>query len=355
MALGRLWAGKIFGTNTGNVFVKLEGEDDGTLTGIARIADSNHGLAVYDVEAAFDGSRLTLSGVPKQTPDGTQLGQLTASGNLDARGLLHGEWETDVGTGGTFTLFPHDVDASEKEGGLPDVPEADQLHTVRHPFRAVEITKAQLVSLADKMQADFPGSRVIVTVTGDTEQARFLEQFRDMAPPFVEAKAVKLFVQKPEPGGVNRTLTLEFGPATNYVQAQSTDEAWALGMVQRVKRDVHEHERSYATNFRWVNFGIGQVLIFWGIVYMQEIRDLWWRALFFAAVVGIVALNQFLHNRFLPLATIVLGERRATVWSKVGPSALSWLLALISAVAVSVLSTYFRNWFGLSPNPAPSP
>jgi hypothetical protein len=27
MALGRLWAGGAFGTNTGNLFLKLEGED----------------------------------------------------------------------------------------------------------------------------------------------------------------------------------------------------------------------------------------------------------------------------------------------------------------------------------------
>ena len=27
MALGRLWAGRAYGTNTGNVFVKLEGKD----------------------------------------------------------------------------------------------------------------------------------------------------------------------------------------------------------------------------------------------------------------------------------------------------------------------------------------
>jgi hypothetical protein len=107
MALGQLWAGRAFGTNTGNLFVKLEGED-AALVGTLRLNELGVGLVVYKIAGSFDGARLTLTGEPQTQVAGMSFGRLTASATLDPRGNLSGDWETSIGSAGTFILFPHD-------------------------------------------------------------------------------------------------------------------------------------------------------------------------------------------------------------------------------------------------------
>ena len=64
MALGQLWAGKVYGTNTGNLFVKLEGED-AALVGTLRFNDTVVGLTEYSISGSFDGALLTFTGQPQ--------------------------------------------------------------------------------------------------------------------------------------------------------------------------------------------------------------------------------------------------------------------------------------------------
>jgi hypothetical protein len=75
MALGRLWAGRAYGTNTGNLFVKLKGED-AALAGTLRLNDPEVGLAEYSVTGSFDGLRLTLAGEPQTHIEGVSFGRL---------------------------------------------------------------------------------------------------------------------------------------------------------------------------------------------------------------------------------------------------------------------------------------
>lgn len=47
--LGKLWAGRIFGTNTGNFFLEVECSQEGQVTGTFRLMDTSFGLTVYPV------------------------------------------------------------------------------------------------------------------------------------------------------------------------------------------------------------------------------------------------------------------------------------------------------------------
>ena len=47
--MGRLWAGRVYGTNTGNLFVDLETTDD-ELRGTLRFMDSAFGLVIYEIK-----------------------------------------------------------------------------------------------------------------------------------------------------------------------------------------------------------------------------------------------------------------------------------------------------------------
>src|SRR3546814_10985534 len=99
---------------------------------------------------------------------------------MNAKGEIHGDWQTNIGSAGTFTLFPH------TGGEQPtDVQKAEQFHTARHNFGAIEIDKDQIAEIAESIRREFPS--VIVTVVAGTEQARFLEDFNPLQFPINRA------------------------------------------------------------------------------------------------------------------------------------------------------------------------
>jgi hypothetical protein len=149
MPLSRLWAGRVFGTNIGNLFVKLQGPDN-ALTGTLRFAQDGVGIVVYNIQGNFDGARLALTGTVGMQPPGYVFGDLAASASLKASGNLAGEWQTTVGPAGTFVLYPHDNPETANAGLTPD-----QLHTARHFFRAIDITRDQILNLGDEVQRRF--------------------------------------------------------------------------------------------------------------------------------------------------------------------------------------------------------
>lgn len=231
MALGRLWAGKVFGTNNGNLFVKLEGED-ATLRGTLRFNDTEIGLVAYAIAGSFDGNFLTITGEPQTQSRDVELGRIKASATLKPKGELEGEWETDVGTAGAFFLFPHDRTASF---GLDEQMPA-RLHTARHQFGAIRIFREQIITLAESIQQEFTEGKLIVTIVTDSEQSRFLEDFKALNLNADKVESVKLFVQEPEIGGSNKIVTVEFSPQSNSVMAQGASEEWVLGKLEKLER-----------------------------------------------------------------------------------------------------------------------
>lgn len=111
--LGKLWAGRVYGTNTGNVFMELETSESG-VTGTLRFLDTEHGIALYRVAGSFD-EKLVLFGMPVNSKPGAELGELTAEAELTPEGNLRGKWTTSNGTGGTFQAFPHDGHAEANQ------------------------------------------------------------------------------------------------------------------------------------------------------------------------------------------------------------------------------------------------
>lgn len=334
MALGHLWAGSAYGTNTGNLFVKLSGSDD-ALTGKLHLNDPNFGFAVYEVSGAYDGTKLKIEG-HSETGD-PRLGKLSAVAQLNSKGELSGEWETDIGASGTMNLFPHDALAAVATNSAKS---PEQIHTARHEFGAVAVDRDQLLALADEMQRDFSKSEVIVTVAAGTEQIRLLSDFKSAKFTADRASVIKLYVQQPEAHGINRVAVVEFGPQVNMVMAQGADEAWALGMLEKLKRHVQPYERTYTTNFKKVGFGINQLLIVGAVVFLPSLDSLRDRAALMLGVSLIVFVVNWLHRRFLPHADVYLVTRPKGTWAA---NAISWVIAVTSALAATLLATYLQG------------
>ena len=337
MAIGKTWAGRIFGTNTGNIFLKLDGPDN-ELSGTIHLNDPSFGMAVYSVVGNFNGRQLTLSGESQTVADGVTYGLLQAKADLNDRGELRGEWSTSIGSAGTVILFPHDAALSV----APSFTSPEQLHVARHQFGAIEIEREQILALADEIQRDFT-NRVIVTVTTATEQSRYLADFRGMSFADARAQILKLFVQEPEENGVNRIVHVEFGPSINFVTTQGGDESWVIGMAEKIKRRIHRHERTYATNYKKFGFGMNQLFLAGTVVFLPSLSTNLDRALLMAGVLFLSFAVRWLHERYLPFAAIYLDRKPVGLIERVGPSFLSWVIAVSAGVAATLLAAYLQG------------
>jgi hypothetical protein len=339
MPLGHYWAGGVAGTNTGKAFVKFEGED-AALTGSLHFNDTDLGVVVYSVTGSFDGKQLTFTGQPQAEGEHAPL---TATATLNPKGNLEGQWQTDQGTAGVFVLFPQQQgQAAEPTTDAPP----EQLHTGRHQFGAIQVDRDEITKLAEDIQREFKNAKLVVTVVAGTEQSRFLSDFKALS--FNEDKAtiLKLFASEPEGTGVNRVISVEFGPQINSAMTQGADEAWVLGMLERLKRSLRPFERSYATNIKRIGFGFTQILMLAAIVYLPSLVDLRDRTIFMIGVLAIIFGVNWLHSRYLPMAAIYLRKRPQGMLSRLAPSVLSWLIALTAGAAATLLAGYLQGWLG---------
>jgi hypothetical protein len=220
----------------------------------------------------------------------------------------------------------------------------DQLHTARDAFGAVEIDHGGIILLADELQRNFKNAQVAVTFIDGTEQTRFLQGFKALSLNAERSSFIKLFVQEPEGSGVSRVAQIEFGQQFNFVMTQGGDEAWVLGMLEKLKRGIRPFERVYMTNFKRLGFGIDEILLLAAIIYLPSLSNLRDRIVFMVGVILIIIAVKWLHNKFLPLSAIYLGQKPKGLFARFAPSASSWIIAVTAGLAASLLGAYLQGW-----------
>lgn len=344
MAIAKRWAGRVWGTNVGNVFVTFDG-DDSQLTGTLRINEPGVGIVVYTLQGAFNPPTLTLAGQPQAQIEGFQFGQLTVTGNMNAKGEVHGDWQTTIGSAGTFVLFPHA--AGEQ---IDDMQRAEQFHTARFNFGAIEIDKNQIIKVAENIRREFPS--VIVTVVAGTEQARYLEDFRNLQFDIDRADIIKVFAQKSDGTGANQVISIEFGPQVNTAMTQGANEAWVLGQLETLKRDLKRYERTYITNFKRWGIGINQVMLLAAIVFLPDLSSLKNRAILMGVVLVLVVVVNSLHSRYVPYAAIYLREKQKGWLGKAWPRVASWGIGIVAAIIGTLAAAYLQGTLNIPASPA---
>lgn len=345
MALTKRLAGKAYGTNIGNVFLKLEGEDN-ALTGILRMNEPGVAIAVYAVQGYFEAPTLKLNGQSQVQVEGLEFGELTATGTMNARGEIHGDWETTIGTAGTFVLFPH-IGGDQPEVG----PISDQFHVARHNFGGIEIDRDQITEVAESIRRDFP--QVVVTVVAGTEQAYYLDDFKKLQFTVDLAVILKIFARKPDERGGDQVVSIEFGPQVNTAVTQGANRAWVLGQLETLKLDLKQFERSYVTNFKRWGISINQFLLIGAVILLPSFNSLLDRAIFMGAGLALIVGVNWLHSRYLPFAAIHLREKRKGILEQFGPSAASWVLGIVATVLAAFIGAYLIGWLEVPTVPRP--
>ncbi len=216
--IGRLWAGKLYGTNTGNLSADLDSTDS-PIKGIIRFMDDRWGLVVFGVMGTFDGSTAEFTGKAIQAPENIITGEITVKASLSPDGNLRGEWFSTLGTGGTFVLFPHDVPVQTQiaSGALPE-----QLHTATRTSGAVRLYADDVRELIALFKRDFNQFRVVVTFRErGSEISKYATDFENDFVRLGTLRYLKLQIQEPEAYGINRLAIIELNATgSNDIRVQ---------------------------------------------------------------------------------------------------------------------------------------
>lgn len=103
--LGRLWAGRLSGGNTGRLFAELDASDSG-VKGTIGLHDEAHGVIVFACVGQVTADAVELTCVPPSPARDGEPGELRLSGTLELDGQLMGTWTSSSGAQGAFVLFP---------------------------------------------------------------------------------------------------------------------------------------------------------------------------------------------------------------------------------------------------------
>lgn len=339
MALGQLWAGRMFGTNTGNVFAELNSKDD-KVEGILRVNDEGVGVFVYNVAGKFADGLLEMEGAPKDAPpEGVALGNLKLSANLTGDGSLRGKWETTVGTGGIFVLHPHGAqDIANAPAGLPE-----RIHSVSRQIGAVRLFPEDFKTLVTVLQTDFQARPVVTYRDSGTQVSRYADEVVADIGKLGEHRYLQISVQQPDAYGINRSATVELNAdGSNEVRVQGVQHTWVLGKAETLATALRRHEKRLSTTFARYGIGIYQVLFFASFALMPQLT-LGRRFIFLAVALGLLVGAQVIHRRYVPLAVVHLSERKPSVWQRMMPSVVSWIIAATAGLAGTAAFEFLRR------------
>lgn len=333
--LGRLWAGNLYGTNTGKLFAEIDSKD-GALHAKIHVNDDRHGVTVHEGQGTFDGSNVLIECPAPSAPEGVAVGSITVRGALSPEGRIEGQWESSIGTAGTFVLFPHDrarKGPSEADQLLPE-----QIHTATRSLGAMRLYAADVEELIQFVEKDFRFGRAIVTYyLRGNEISKYARDFVGNWQGQDTLHYLKIFISEPEAYGINRTVTVELNAqGGNDIKVQGVQEAWVIGKAESLAAHLRSKQKWLATTFRRFGLNINGLLALGALVALPDLT-IDRRVGFAAVIVAIIWFIGALHRRFIPNVAIYLSAKAPGFLERSWPQVLSWLIAASSAVFAAVV------------------
>ncbi|MFZ7318277.1 hypothetical protein ACLS0R_18595 [Comamonas jiangduensis] len=334
--LGSLWAGHVYGTNTGNFFLEFE-KIGPTLVGKLRFMDSHFGLSLYQVEGQFDG-RLALSGTCLQGMPEVETGDLVIEADLTSEGQLRGTWKSSVGTGGTFLAYPHEASLSDQREAQSTAP-PEQLYTANITLGAIRLSIDAVDELAEFVRREFVVGRPILTyfVRGN-EVTKYYQDFKADADVPYELRYLKLTIQELEAHGINRVVVVELSAhGENVVRVQGINESWVVGKAEATARMLRGYEKTLVTTYKKFGLSLNQVIFLAMLVTMPSILSLRDRIVFAAVLVALLNALYWFHQRFIPNALISVHADQPSLLRKISPTIVSWIGAASASLAAALV------------------
>jgi hypothetical protein len=345
--IGRNWNGRVYGTNTGNVAVTLDGPDD-SLTGIIRLSDDRFGVAVYEIVGKFDAGNLALTGTSQgEAPEGLNLGDLTITAALADDGRLVGEWSTTIGTGGTFQLWPHSYQVRASNAGA--LPEQSNIST--KSLGAVRLYADDVRSLIAQLIKDFSQKRAVITFNDKgNEKNIYSDGFEEILDDLPELRYIKISVQEHEMYGINKLAMIELAAwGENVIRVQSVQEAWAIGKAEALSRHVQGFQRKLATQFRKFGLTVNIAITIGALAALPGLPGFWQRLVFAASTLGVQTLITYLHRKYVPNFILFPTKRKSSWLGRLGPGVISWSITILGGVVAAIIYGLLKGELGHAP------
>ena len=325
------WAGRLYGTNTGNFFIELKQEGE-NLTGVVRIMDNLYGLSIYDLTGSYR-DKLILHCVPRAAPNGQLVGEVTAEAVLTPEGNLKGTWHSTIGTAGTFDAYPHDISpdaqSDKRTQGMPE-----QIFNKNMPIGSIRLFSEDVKRLIAFIEQDFRIPRSIVTYTVRGSQAtKYSDDLLREVETLGEIKYLKISIQEPEAYGINRVVVVEFlENGLSEVRVSGISEAWVLGKAESIAQALRPKQNNLVTTYKKYGLNINAIIFFAMLILIPEVRSWQGRTAFVLCVFLLLTILLWIHGRFIPNTIIYLTGKKPSFFARSWPTIVSWLVATSSSI-----------------------
>ena len=345
-SIQRNWNGRVYGTNTGNVAIQLDGDDD-QITGTVRLLDDKFGLAVYAVTGSYTDGVLKMEGTSQGEPqEGVTYGNLTAEGRLQADGRLDGEWSTAIGSGGTWQAWAHGAAAQPAK---PNVPE--QINTCTRQLGAVRLYAEDVESFVGQLIKEFTATRAIVSYyENGNEKNVYSGDFQGILAQLPEQRYLKLSVQEPDLYGINRSAIVELNAnGDNVIRVQGVQESWVVGKAQTLHDHAQSFQKKIATQFRRFGVNLNILINLIALAALPGLAGFSRRVVFVLSVALIQFGIAYFHRRYVPNFILYAAKRKPTLLGKIGPGITSWGITIFGGVIAAIIYGLLKGELANSP------
>lgn len=333
------WAGRIYGTNTGNVFCNFKLDND-NITGTARINDDSYGLSVFTISGKQNSIiELQLT----QYSDKEELTNpviIEVKLRLQNDGNIIGDWLSKNGNAGTLALYPHrNIDSKDFST------EPQQIYSKTIRLGSIRLFRKDIEEIINYIKKDFPDGRLIISYYKfGSEVIKFADDFLNEADSLGELKGIKLSIQDTASNLVNRIVNVDLLPRENSeIRISGSNESWVLGKAESIKNQFSRFTNKLITNYKRYGLTLNSLIFFIMLILIPEINPISKRAIFVVSVIILMSILVLVHRRYIPNTIIFLTDTKPSVFKRIWPSILSWFISLTSALVASLIYYYLTK------------
>ncbi|MGZ9738306.1 hypothetical protein ACXX83_07685 [Pseudomonas sp. GNP012] len=341
-SLANHWTGRLFGTNTGNIFLELS-QSNNNISGQLRIMDSVFGVSLYSYTGTI-GDEITLHCTPLKSDEGVQISVVDVKGTLTPQGSIRGEWKSEIGTAGTFEIFPHDIKNTQNSENTENS-QPEQIHNKTIQLGSVRLFKEDIIQLINFIKKDFTTDKVVITYSQrGSELTIYANAFLNKTETIEKLNYLKLVIQEPEAYGINRVVIIELtNTGTSEIRVSGINESWVLGKAESTFQLLKPKQNLLVTNYRKYGLNLNGVIFFAMLITIPEITDLTKRLVFVFSVFILLNLLLTTHNKLIPNTAIYLTQTNVGLFARSWPTLLSWLIAVTSSVVASIIFALLKS------------
>ncbi|MGJ5620256.1 hypothetical protein [Sulfitobacter sp. MF3-043] len=222
----------------------------------------------------------------------------------------------------------------------------EQLYTSRRKVGILHLDKEGIVNLGKFIAMEFPGEDVLVITGLESQSAKLLSLFEKSTESFGSTDFVRIVANRREGDGFLRQLEIEIGPSTNFVQAQSFDENWAIGAAERAKRQLMPYELPRFFHFDYLGSIINGLIFTSLIAFAPSIQNTPDRFFYVFSLVIIMVFVKLSFDKFVPNAFILLDEKRVSKVTRIVNRYMSVILGILGLAIASFITVKFEETIG---------